>query len=283
MTDLAGNFLKGKVNRILVPIDFSSRSPLALEHAVEVARIYGASIWLLHVLDVTVFVAGVVPGALAEIIMRSELALEELAASPRGQHIECTTLLQKGDLDGQIEETIAEYNIDMLVLSTKAGTAMAGFSLASTAERILRKTSIPVLTIADCRPVRKWAGDGCFHLFYATDLSPQSIRSFQYARALEHRLCVELTLAHVLPNHASPEKIEAVSTQLNALAEGTPNKVAILHGTVGPAICEASSLAGADLIVIGVKKHSVLREVLLGHTLLEILYGARCPVLTIRL
>ena len=45
----------------------------------------------------------------------------------------------------------------------------------------------------------------------------------------------------------------------------------------------ASQSAGADLIVVGVTHHSVLREMLIGHTLLEIFSGAGCPVLTIRI
>lgn len=283
MTDEAGNFLKGTVDRILVPVDFSPKSSLAIEHAVVAARVYGASVWLVHVLETAAFVAGSVPGVMADILSRSELALEELAEPVRRQHIECTTLLRQGDLDEQLQQVIAEYHIGMLVLATKAGSALGGFFLASTAERILRKTMIPVLTVAEPHPVRKWSGDGCFHVFYATDLSPESIRSLDYARALERRFCAEFTIAHVLPKHASPAKTEAASKQLAALAEGASStKVEILHGAVGPAICEASAKAGADLIVVGVKKHTVLREILLGHILLEILFGAACPVLTIR-
>jgi nucleotide-binding universal stress UspA family protein len=254
-----------------------------LEHAVEVARVYGASLWLMHVLDSTVFVAGSVPGVMLDIANRSESALEELAESVRKQHIECTILLREGDLDTQIQQVIAEYQIDILVLATQAGSAFGGFALASTAERILRKTMIPVVTVADCHSVRKWTGEGCFHVFCATDLSPESIRIYEYARALRRRLRVEYTVAHVLPKHARAERIEAAAKQLNALVQYADTKVEILDGPVGPAICEASAKAGADLIIIGVKKHSVLREVLLGHTLLEILYGANCPVLTVRL
>jgi nucleotide-binding universal stress UspA family protein len=220
---------------------------------------------------------------MSDIASRSESALEELAGSVRSQQIECITLLREGNLDTQIQQVIDEYQIDILVLSTQAGSAYGGFALASTAERILRKTMIPVLTVADCRPVRRWTGDGCFHVFCATDLSPESIRSLEYARALRRRLCVEYTVAKVLPKHANADQIEAAARQLHSLVQYADTKVEILQGAVGPAICQAAARAGADLILIGVKKHSVLREVLLGHTLLEILYGANCPVLTIRL
>jgi nucleotide-binding universal stress UspA family protein len=283
MTDAASNFLQGKVERILVPIDFSAKSALAIEHAVVAARIYNASIWLVHVLESTIFISGGLPGALQEISARCESALESLAASVREQHIACSVLLRQGDLDQQIEAVIAEQEIGILVLATKAGTAFGGFQIASTAERILRKTTIPVLTVSDCHKLRKWTGNGRLQVFYATDLSPSSIRSLDHARALQHRLPVEITVAHVVSAHASATEVEAASQKLKTLAEGASSKLAILQGRTGPAICKASQSVGADLIVVGVKPHSVLRELLFGHTLLEILSGACCPVLTIRL
>jgi nucleotide-binding universal stress UspA family protein len=46
------NYLpQGRVDRLLVPVEFSSSASIALKQAIEVARLYGASIWLLHVLD----------------------------------------------------------------------------------------------------------------------------------------------------------------------------------------------------------------------------------------
>jgi nucleotide-binding universal stress UspA family protein len=131
--------------------------------------------------------------------------------------------------------------------------------------------------------VRQWSGEGCLHVFYATDLSPESIRGLDYARAVQKRFCAKFTIAHVLPKHAPEEKIKAASEKAKALSGCDECEVEILRGAVAPSICEASSRLEADLITIGVKKHTLLREMLLGHTLLEILSGACCPVLTVRL
>jgi len=277
-----GNFLKGSVKRLLVPVDFSPKTTIALQHAAAIARFYGASVYLVHILDTVVFVGAGVPGVLNEIRSRCETALDEWADTIREHGVECTSLIREGDLDKQIAEVIAEYEIDILVLATKAGTDFGGFSIVSTAERILRKTMIPVLTVADCRPVRQWSGDGCLHVFYASDLTPESIRGLEYARAVQKRFCARFTIAHVLPKNASDEKNKAALEKAKALSGCDECEVAILHGSVAPAICEAASRMDADLITVGVKKHTFLREVLLGHTLLQILSGACCPVLTVR-
>ena len=277
-------FLSGeRPGRILVPVDFSPKVALTLPRAIELARHLQSSICLLHVIDAVTCVGmgGNVAGAVPELHSRCAAALEELAVSVRKQGVECESVLREGDLDGQIRETIARDKIELLVLSTTAGTGMKGFSIVSAAERILRKTSIPVLTLGACRKLRGWSTDGCVNVFYATDLSPESVRSLQFARAIRQRFCAKFTVAHVVPKGASEEKERVALEQLTRLLENEDDKAVVLHGPVGQAICEGSVAAGADLVAVGVKRHSLVREVLIGHHLKEILGGAPCAVLSI--
>jgi nucleotide-binding universal stress UspA family protein len=58
--------------------------------------------------------------------------------------------------------------------------------------------------------------------------------------------------------------------------------IQVLFGAVGPAVCSAAVKFGADLLAVGIERHNALGEFLFGHTLLEILSAAPCPVLTIR-
>jgi nucleotide-binding universal stress UspA family protein len=283
MVELAPFLSSDRVGRILVPVDFSPKVGLTLPRAIALAKLSRSSIWLLHVIDAVTCIGmgGNVAGALPELHSRCSGALEELAESIRKEGVECTCLLREGDLDGRIREAIEANGIDMLVLSTRAGTGMNGFSIVSAAERILRKTRIPVLTLGACRKLRSWSADGCVHVFYATDLSPESVRSLQYARAIQHRFCAHFTVAHVLPKHASEEKCRKAMERLTELLENPDDKAVVLRGAVGEAICEGSVKAGADLVALGVQRHSIVREVLIGHHLREILSGAPCAVMSI--
>ena len=274
---------QGRVNRILVPTDFSPGAELALERAITVARIYGASIWLLYVVAPSTFagMAGVVPGALREMHTVGEAAIEDLAASVRMQNVDCTCIVREGALDEQVRAVISESCIDLLILTTKAGTALHGYSLGSTAERILRKTVIPVMTLGTCRALRNWTAAGPTHILYATDLSDVSFRSLAYARSVRQRFSAKLTVAHVLPMSAKPERVQEVSEQLRRLAIGD-GEVEVFQGGVGRELCRASVRMGVDLIAVGVEQHTALGEFLFGHNLLEIMAGAPCPVLTIR-
>jgi len=283
MVDVDSFLSNGRAGRILVPVDFSPKVGLTLPRAIALAKLSHSAIWLLHVIDAVTCIGmgGNVPGALPELHTRCSEALEELAESVRKEGVGCTCLLREGDLDGQIREAIEGNKIDMLVLSTRAGTGMKGFSIVSAAERILRKTTVPVLTLGACRKLRGWSADGCVHVFYATDLTPESVRSLQYARAIQRRFCAHFTVAHVLPKHASEEKVSQVMERLTGLLENPDDKAVVLRGSVGEAICEGSAKAGADLVALGVKRHSLIREVLIGHHLREILSGAPCAVMSI--
>lgn len=274
---------KGQVERILVPTDFSPGAKLALDRAITVARLYGASIFLLHAITPFTLagLAGTTASALGQIFSEDEAAIEDLVCYARRQSVSCSGMVREGVLDEQVRTAISELGIDLLVMATKAGGGLSGYALGSTAERILRKTLVPVITVGICRSLRSWPDGGPSHILYATDLSDVSFRSLAYARSVRQRFSAKLTVAHVLPKGAKQERVQSAQDQLQRLTQGDA-EIQVLFGAVGPAICNASIRTGVDLVAVGVEKHSILSEYFLGHNLVEIMAGAPCPVLTIR-
>ena len=286
---VARKFLpRERVDKILVPVDFSPGSKLALIRAATIARLYGASMWLLHVIDPSIYLGmawygmgGLAPGSLADINADSETELEDIAQGIRGQGVDCTCVVREGSLDEQIRQVISDCGIDLLILATHAGTGLHGYALGATAERILRKTVVPVVTVSICRPLREWSAAGPSHVLYATDLSDISFRSLAYACSVRSRFSAKLTVIHVLPRGARPGTIRSAVDRLQELAL-VDTDIQVLFGAVGPAVCSAAVKFGADLLAVGIERHNALGEFLFGHTLLEILSAAPCPVLTIR-
>lgn len=79
-----------RVDKILVPVDFSRGSKLALVRASTIARLYGASMWLLHVIDPSIYLgmawygmAGLAPGSLGGMCADSKAELEDIAQGIR--------------------------------------------------------------------------------------------------------------------------------------------------------------------------------------------------------
>lgn len=138
---------------ILVPLDLSERSNVALKYAIRLAERIGARITLLHAIDppiVTTDSGAWYPGtdsveqlALACVQAVSRICEEEKLRPPvLGQ-----TIVRAGATCEIIIETAEEQKSDLLILTTHGRTGLAHVLLGSTAEEVVRRTPCPVLVV----------------------------------------------------------------------------------------------------------------------------------------
>jgi universal stress protein A len=145
------------LKRILVPIDFSSAAQAALEYAVGLASKFEARITLIHVVeyfsgpyDPTFGHVPVDHGAQIAALARR---LERIASEQVPAALLETTLVRRGVPYHQITGVAKELNMDLIVITTHGHTGLAHVILGSTAERIVRHASCPVLTVRGCSSV----------------------------------------------------------------------------------------------------------------------------------
>lgn len=140
--------------KILVPTDFSAASKCALPYARELARMHGAEVVLIHVIEIphypTLFegTAMVVPPL--DDSVRRELAkqLEELAdAELRVHGVTARTLVRDGAPRHELLACAREEKVDLLVIATHGYTGLRHVFLGSTAEQVVREAPCPVLTV----------------------------------------------------------------------------------------------------------------------------------------
>ena len=143
---------------ILVPHDFSASAEHAVRIACAEARIHGARIVLLHVAelmphfgpDTTLMVR---PGTTTPISVRRyvvETAEAELYAVARqvlAEGIEVTVAVRSGVPVDEIRAYVREHPVDVVVMGTHGRTGLRHALVGSVAERIVRLSSVPVLTI----------------------------------------------------------------------------------------------------------------------------------------
>src|ERR1043165_7608347 len=129
--------------RILVPIDGSEVSRLGLERAIETARLTGARIRLLHVLDELVFATGFEPGVTYErdVLPGMRRAGEQLLAETRAQVVAAGV-----DADSVLMECFArrtadvildaarDWQADLIVIGTHGRRGASRWLLGSDAE-----------------------------------------------------------------------------------------------------------------------------------------------------
>lgn len=146
--------------KILVPVDFSTPSRLGLEYALGFAQEFGARLVVFHSVFVTPFVLGTEYTARAIpnlISIQQDYAKDEMeklrrSVSRKGREIE--TEIAFGSPVEQITDYVAKENIDLIITSTHGRSGLQRAFIGSTAERVVRHASCPVLVVSN-RPIRK--------------------------------------------------------------------------------------------------------------------------------
>lgn len=140
------------IRTILFPTDFSEPARHALDQAVAFARSFGARLVLLHVIPHSAYpmrnlatVAGF-PNLRDELKKAADRDLAELRSQlPKELGIEGA--VREGIPHMQILECAQELGADLIVMATQGNTGLKHVLLGSTAERVVRMSQTPVLTV----------------------------------------------------------------------------------------------------------------------------------------
>ena len=142
--------------RILVPVDGSPTSNAGLAEAIKMAKLTGARLRLLHIVDEMPFVmSGEGYGAMAGDVLAllreaGEKILEEARAQVKDSGIAVDTALFDGfagSLCDRIAQQVEDWHADLIVLGTHGRRGTKRLLIGSDAEQVLRTASVPVLLV----------------------------------------------------------------------------------------------------------------------------------------
>jgi nucleotide-binding universal stress UspA family protein len=143
------------IRSILVPTDFSECGNYALSYAASLARLFGASILCVHVIEPMVPTVGysgmTEPLPLADISDQledsAERELPKLADCEECAGIEVEELIVHGEAASEIVRVAKEKAADLIVVSSHGRTGLGRILFGSTAEAIVRHAPCPVLVV----------------------------------------------------------------------------------------------------------------------------------------
>ncbi len=142
------------IQRILVPVDFSDRSRLALEEALDWGqRLGAAAVRAMHAWapPPAVYFSHDLPGPLAESVRKSALdEWEDFIADIdfRGREPDLS-LVEHSRAAGAIHEAAEAEKSDLVVVGSRGRTAAAAILLGSVAERAVADAAVPVLVVRE--------------------------------------------------------------------------------------------------------------------------------------
>lgn len=286
------------LTNILLLTDFSACSDAAFRWAIDIARANGSTLSVLHVVvpDTLTYLTPVSPAAAADIQeswARGEMQKidKQLAGLPHH------TIVKRGtDVWAAVEPELEELRCDLIVLGTHGRTGIKKLLLGSMAEQVVRRSTVPVLTVGS-RIAQSLEVDGKFHrVLVATDFAPGSAAIAEYGTALAERNQAELVLLHACKpcKRAKSDKFADLSVaealhRLHELVRHSDTlqcdpETLVRFGDASTQILEVAGRKKADLIVMGVRKAgSVLAATHLETgTMHNVVARATCPVLTVR-
>ncbi len=150
-----------RLKKILVPIDFSNLSQDALPYAALLAKKFGAEVILLHVVQLfpmdRLLGGELISQTIVPAIQQAEIDLARMAAdlsAATGGKV--SGVAREGTPHEAICQTAKSLKADLVVLTTHGYSGLKHVWLGSTAERVVRHASCPVLAVREL--IRKTVG-----------------------------------------------------------------------------------------------------------------------------
>jgi nucleotide-binding universal stress UspA family protein len=270
--------------KIAVAIDFSTASAMALQWAERLAKDTSAAVYPLHVVDTV----GPGPGPRERLSPQQLAIVDGLVADARRRWRTFRLGVPGTDereLDVEVDSRrdglrrlLERSDADLLVLGA-TGSGSPNVGIGSFAAAAVRELPIDVLIVReDGHPLRS------SRVVVGTDFSPAAIRALDAAAALAARDGVPLYVVHVVgPFGADPDATERrLEESLSPIRERHPNLVARceIHRHVGTraGLVDFAESIGADVIAIGRRGASGMRDILLGSMAEQVLRDSRCAV-----
>ena len=151
-----------KIRRILIPLQVSTLSEAAIEPALELGALFGASFTLLRVIEFPIMVGAYLP----ETLQSNQAILEEAETEARAYLEGVRSRLDDGsrqiDTDVVVNQQpargILNYatanNVDLVSIATHGRGGIERTLLGSTADKVIRGANTPILIV---RPVKRVA------------------------------------------------------------------------------------------------------------------------------
>jgi nucleotide-binding universal stress UspA family protein len=150
------------IKNVLVATDFSPPAQTALNYGRELARRFGATLHVIHVIDdMSVRILGATGAAYDTSALQRDVTeaarkrLEALLTADDHRELHAVAVDSVSVAPArEIVEYAANARIDLIVVGTQGHTGLAHMVLGSVAERVVRTAHCPVLTVH--RPEREF-------------------------------------------------------------------------------------------------------------------------------
>jgi nucleotide-binding universal stress UspA family protein len=188
---------------ILCAIDFSDYSNRTIPYGVAIAREFGATLYLSHVIDLTaltIYGEFQIDPVGQQTRIRQE-ASEQLGKMLGPYHIHWEPLITVGQPAAEIARLVDEKGIDLVIAATRGRSGLKRLILGSVTQRLMRTLGCPLLAVQD--PDQGLIDPGMTgirlkKILIGCDFSEDSVLALDYGLSLAQEFEAEVHLIHVM-------------------------------------------------------------------------------------
>lgn len=289
------------IERIVAALALEADADPVAERAFQLARMHGAHLTLVHVLENLILVEDDVAAWSALAMLRRTL---EDSARERIEHLltgrdcpDVEIIIDHGRAHERIEAIADAQKADLLVIGPGNPGTLGERLFGSTADRLTRGGFSPVLV------VRTLAEGPYRHVAVALDFSPSSEQALalvaelmpECALQIVHVVDLPLSFEQAMLKAGTPmtkieayrrSKAQAARASIDALLggrnpDGLAPRIHIAEGRPGDVLTAMSREGSMDLLTIGAHGRNVVARALLGSVARQVSRRAACDVLIV--
>lgn len=273
--------MKKTAEIIIVPIDFSEQSLIALEQAVNLSVYFKSQVKLLHVKDTGL---GKYFSSSAE-TLNVEEKLKQIALKFAKPDVPLDIIIDQGVVHDRINKVASDLDANFIVMGVNSGSKFKKRLIGDTALRVVRESSVPVITIKG-----KHHYKGCRNIVFPLDLTETTTQKVFNAIDFAKKgncsiriLSVLFTTDDFVVSKLVRQIEEVRKTITSNNIECTAEIVKAIKGeeTTAQVIIDYAHKVEGDMIMIMTQHEADLKEKMLGSTAEEIIMDSDIPVMSV--
>ncbi|MBN8694229.1 MAG: universal stress protein [Bacteroidetes bacterium] len=277
-----------KSGKILIPVDFSDTSLLAIKHGAFLAKYTKGDLYLLHVINKQYEHYAVVEQPMhidgpEKFEQAATNKLNFLANQIKDEYgVTINTIVKMGNPTKEIIATEKEIGADMVVMGTHGYSPIEEFVIGSNTLKVITKGSVPVMTMS--QKAKKF---GYTNILLPIDTSGHSRQKVTYAIELAKTFSAHLHVAGILGADDVNEAagMGVVMNQIKELAKkqnviATSEILKDVKNRAKATIAQAEKTK-SDLIIIMTDQEAEISGFFLGPYAQQVIHHSDIPVIAI--
>ena len=274
-----------EIKRILIPYDFSETAALSLEHAVFMAKVLKADIYLLHILESVSFTSafGAAFGNVdKKLESESNTKLDEIGKQIHMNNgITVKSITEVGRIYRKIVDVAKRENIDIIIMGTHGVSGYKKFNVGTNTSKVVEEAACPVISVqTHSKKI------GFKKIVLPIDNSPQSRQKVSYALAVARsygsHICIAGLIDFSNEDNKRMFKLKVDQVEEWLLQHGVSVEKKFVEGdNLAKMTMQTAEELDADLIVIMTEQEPSITGFFLGTYATQVVNHSKIPVMAV--